>query len=359
MQVQLEDSERTAYARLESEGRAIISNHLRNETLLENYMSVLEIILRLRQVCNSAALVPAARLQLTSSAKGSNAAPVRPEDLARLLGLLAEGASDMCSICLSHFVSPCITRCGHVFCRTCIESVVLRSKAACPLCRSSISVAGLIDAPTEKQQAEAEAEEASAIAAAGGGSSAKIKALIARLLQNRAGPAVGASTSTAVTSGARIKAVVFSQFLGMLSLVQAAMTQAGITFMRIDGSSSAKARASALAAFQSSASGGPEVLLISLKAGGVGMNLTAASQVHLLDPWWNPSVEEQAMDRVHRLGQTSDVKVFRYIALDTIEERMLQLQERKRELASQVLADKRPDAARLARIADVQLLMRL
>ena len=68
------------------------------------------------------------------------------------------------------------------------------------------------------------------------------------------------------------------------------------------------------------------MLLLSLKAGGVGLNLTAASRVHILDPWWNPSVEEQAMDRVHRLGQTKAVTVRRYVARGTVEERMLALQ---------------------------------
>ena len=85
-------------------------------------------------------------------------------------------------------------------------------------------------------------------------------------------------------------------------------------------------RAAAISTFQSPSPTSPRVLLLSLKAGGVGLNLTAASRVHILDPWWNPSVEEQAMDRVHRLGQTKAVTVRRYVARGTVEERMLALQ---------------------------------
>jgi SNF2 family DNA or RNA helicase len=83
---------------------------------------------------------------------------------------------------------------------------------------------------------------------------------------------------------------------------------------------------------------GPPVMLISLKAGGTGLNLTAADHVFLLDPWWNPAVEAQAADRAHRIGQDRPVIVTRLVALDTVEERILALQERKRALADAVLA---------------------
>jgi hypothetical protein len=93
----------------------------------------------------------------------------------------------------------------------------------------------------------------------------------------------------------------------------------------------------------------PDVLFVSLKAGGVGINLTAASSVYMLDPWWNPAIEDQAMDRVHRLGQTRDVSVVRFCARDTIEERLFELQIRKRELAA--AAFKKMSAKSAARCA--------
>ena len=100
-------------------------------------------------------------------------------------------------------------------------------------------------------------------------------------------------------------------------------------------------------------------MLVSLKAGGVGINLTAASRVYMLDPWWNPAVEEQAMDRVHRLGQTRDVEVVRFAARDSIEERMLDLQQRKRDLAKAAFEKKTEAERRAMREADLTLLLGL
>src|SRR6185436_10107370 len=91
------------------------------------------------------------------------------------------------------------------------------------------------------------------------------------------------------------------------------------------------------------------VFLISLKAGGVGINLTEADYVYLVDPWWNPAVEQQAIDRTHRIGQTKNIFAYRLICKDTIEEKMLILQERKRTLAAELVADDNAVLKRLTR----------
>ncbi|MFT4571604.1 MAG: superfamily II DNA or RNA helicase [Hyphomicrobiaceae bacterium] len=130
------------------------------------------------------------------------------------------------------------------------------------------------------------------------------------------------------------KALVFSQWTGLLDRVEPALTARGITFTRLDGST--RDRESVVASFQDDA--GPPVLLISLKAGGTGLNLTAADHVFLLDPWWNPAVEDQAADRAHRIGQERPVMVYRLVAKDTVEERVLDLQDRKRRIAAAALA---------------------
>jgi superfamily II DNA or RNA helicase len=129
------------------------------------------------------------------------------------------------------------------------------------------------------------------------------------------------------------KALVFSQWTGLLDLVQPHLNAAGIPFTRLDGST--RDREGVVAAFQASA--GPPVMLVSLKAGGTGLNLTAADHVFLLDPWWNPAVEEQAADRAHRIGQERPVLVYRLVARNTVEEGLLALQERKRQLAQTAL----------------------
>jgi superfamily II DNA or RNA helicase len=130
------------------------------------------------------------------------------------------------------------------------------------------------------------------------------------------------------------KAIVFSQWTSLLDLVEPHLHAAAIPFARLDGST--RDRGAVVGTFQSEA--GPPVLLASLKAGGTGLNLTAADHVFLLDPWWNPAAEDQAADRAHRIGQERPVIVYRLVARDTVEERILALQEKKRALADVALA---------------------
>jgi len=133
-----------------------------------------------------------------------------------------------------------------------------------------------------------------------------------------------------VSEGRRI--LVFSQFTGFLDLAQAVMTESDIAVLRLDGSTTD--RGGVVRDFQS---GKASVFLLSLKAGGTGLNLTAADTVVFLDPWWNPAVEAQAMDRAHRIGQTKSVFVYRLVARGTVEEKILALQARKAELAASIL----------------------
>ena len=133
------------------------------------------------------------------------------------------------------------------------------------------------------------------------------------------------------------KALVFSQFLGMLALIKGKLTENNIPFDYFDGSTPPHERERAIQNFQNNED--CRVFLISLKAGGVGLNLTAADYVYIVDPWWNPAVEQQAIDRTHRIGQTKNIFAYRMICKDTIEDKILQLQERKRILAKELIAD--------------------
>jgi non-specific serine/threonine protein kinase len=133
------------------------------------------------------------------------------------------------------------------------------------------------------------------------------------------------------------KALVFSQFLGMLALIKQKLTELGVPYEYFDGSTSAVDREKAIQRFQNDST--VRVFLISLKAGGVGLNLTAADYVYIVDPWWNPAVEQQAIDRTHRIGQTKSIFAYRMICKDTIEDKILQLQDRKRSLARDLIAD--------------------
>jgi superfamily II DNA or RNA helicase len=133
------------------------------------------------------------------------------------------------------------------------------------------------------------------------------------------------------------KALVFSQFLGMLALIKAKLEELGVKYEYFDGSTSAPDREKAIQSFQNNEE--VRVFLISLKAGGVGLNLTAADYVYIVDPWWNPAVEQQAIDRTHRIGQTKNIFAYRMICKDTIEDKILQLQEKKRILARELISD--------------------
>jgi superfamily II DNA or RNA helicase len=148
------------------------------------------------------------------------------------------------------------------------------------------------------------------------------------------------------------KSLVFSQWTSLLDLVGPRLRRAGLDFVRLDGST--PDRQAVVDRFQ--ADDGPPVMLLSLKAGGTGLNLTAADNVILLDPWWNPAVEDQAADRAHRIGQDRPVMVHRLVAVDTVEERILALQERKRALAESAVGAGGGAAATLTREDLLELL---
>ena len=129
------------------------------------------------------------------------------------------------------------------------------------------------------------------------------------------------------------KALIFSQWTSLLDRIEPALTRRELAFTRLDGST--RDRGAVVDAFQSET--GPPFLLISLRAGGTGLNLTAADHVFLVDPWWNPAVEDQAADRAHRIGQDHPVMIHRLVARKTVEEGILELQQAKRRLAEAAL----------------------
>ena len=139
------------------------------------------------------------------------------------------------------------------------------------------------------------------------------------------------------------RVLVFSQFVGMLTLLKEKLTAEGIEFCYLDGSTTD--RAAVVERFQTNAA--IPVFLISLKAGGVGLNLTGADTVIHFDPWWNPAVEDQATDRAHRIGQTKVVTSYKLITRDTVEEKILTLQNRKREIIQATIGGEEEFAAAL------------
>jgi hypothetical protein len=128
------------------------------------------------------------------------------------------------------------------------------------------------------------------------------------------------------------RALIFSQFTSFLARIRVVLERRGVSVVQLDGST--RNREEVVERFRS---GEAQVFLISLKAGGSGLTLTEADYVYVMDPWWNPAAEEQAIDRAHRIGQTKKVNVYRLVATDTIEAKVVELQDRKRRLISSVM----------------------
>ena len=148
------------------------------------------------------------------------------------------------------------------------------------------------------------------------------------------------------------KALVFSQFTSLLAIVRNRLDAEKVNYEYLDGAT--QNRQEHVERFQNDPA--CELFLISLKAGGLGLNLTAADYVFLLDPWWNPAVEAQAVDRAHRIGQTRQVFAYRLIAKDTVEEKVLELQKTKRDLADAILGEDNSLIRNLKR-EDIELLL--
>jgi len=148
------------------------------------------------------------------------------------------------------------------------------------------------------------------------------------------------------------KALVFSTFTSMLAIVRKRLDRMGLAYEYLDGQT--RDRKERIDHFQEDPDCG--IFLISLKAGGLGLNLTAADYVFLLDPWWNPAVEMQAIDRAHRVGQTRPVFAYRLICEGTVEEKITELQQQKRELADAILLENRSVLKTLTK-DDLELLL--
>jgi len=195
---------------------------------------------------------------------------------------------------------------------------------------------------------------------AGGGGGQQYIRILAEIMKLRraccnpqlVAPALGLPSSKLAAFGELLdellenhhKALVFSQFVDHLSLIRQELDARGVRYQYLDGSTPMHERQARVNAFQA---GEGDVFLISLRAGGTSLNLTAADYVIHMDPWWNPAVEDQASDRAHRIGQTRPVTIYRLVAKDTIEEKIVDLHKTKRALADSLLEKKVVDTAKL------------
>ncbi|CAM8944151.1 unnamed protein product [Rhodiola kirilowii] len=316
--------------------------------VLHNYASILELLLRLRQCCNHPFLVMSradsqkytdltklSRRFLETNADTPNPDSKLPNQafVEEVVEGIRRGENTECPICLETADDAVLTPCAHRMCRECLLSS-WRSPVTglCPICRQVVKKSELITCPSENKfrvDVNKNWKESS-----------KVSKLLHCL-------------ECIQSSGSKEKTIIFSQWTSFLDLLEIPLKKKGIGFLRFDGSLAQKQRQTVLKEFSESSD--KLVLLMSLKAGGVGLNLTAASNVFLMDPWWNPAVEEQAIMRIHRIGQKRTVHVRRFIVKDTVEERMQQVQARKQRMIAGALTDQE---VRSARIEELKMLFR-
>uniref|UniRef100_A0A8C3JGA8 Helicase like transcription factor n=1 Tax=Calidris pygmaea TaxID=425635 RepID=A0A8C3JGA8_9CHAR len=343
--VTLTEEERQIYQSVKKEGKAAISRFFSEGTVLAHYADVLGVLLRLRQLCCHP------RLCINTSSSSFSADNKTPEELRETLVnkmklVLSSGSDEECAVCLESLTHPVITRCAHVFCKPCIFEVIRSEQpnAKCPLCRNELRVEQLVECPLEEEIDSNNGKKSDQEWI----SSSKINALMHALIELR-------------RDNPTAKCLVVSQFTTFLSLIENPLKESGFAFTRLDGSMAQKKRVEAIQCFQSSQAGSPTVMLLSLKAGGVGLNLTAASRVFLMDPAWNPAAEDQCFDRCHRLGQKHNVVITKFIVKDSVEENMLKIQNKKRKLAAGAFATKKPSAseAKQTKINEIKALIDL
>uniref|UniRef100_A0A7N6A577 Helicase-like transcription factor n=1 Tax=Anabas testudineus TaxID=64144 RepID=A0A7N6A577_ANATE len=336
--VELSQAEREEYELARNEGRNTIGRYVSEGTVLSNYAHVLAILMRLRQLCCHPDLLAKTSTDLATPAE------LRERLIEKLRMVLASGSDEECSVCLESVRLPVITHCAHVYCRPCIAQVISTEKetARCPLCRSEIKTSELVEFPQE------EMGEENGTNSEKWRTSSKVQALMANLLRLR-------------SEDNRIKCLVVSQFTRFLTILETPLREHGFSYVRLDGTMSLKKRTQVIQEFQSSADSSPVIMLLSLKAGGVGLNLTAASHVFLMDPAWNPATEEQCIDRCHRLELIKcflplNIKCF--IVKDSVEENMVKIQKKKQDLLEKAFGSTNTDR-KASRISDIKALMEL
>mmetsp|Transcript_5440 Transcript_5440/g.11830 ORF Transcript_5440/g.11830 Transcript_5440/m.11830 type:complete len:878 (+) Transcript_5440:183-2816(+) len=323
-----------------------------NTKALKNYSVIFEKLLRLRQACCSGLLLTKERrdvalkvwTEMNSKTMGKK---LTAEDGLRLLeqlkGAFSESSLPECGICLMEMEESdgtVLKNCGHVFCRLCIQQVLAKSNKRCPYCRATFEESDIVN----MRQASGAAKEKFGEAPVDDlkfGTPPKIQALLLAIQ--------GMEEDE--------KGVIFSQFTSHLDLIGEAMKESGHLFVRIDGSLSAPKRIAAISSFNSDSPNSPRFILCSLLASGTGINLTRANWCFMMDVWWNEAVESQAMDRIHRISQTRHVHVLRFVMADSIEERIIEVQERKSLQAKGALQKIKGDEKRKALLGDLRGLL--
>eukprot|EP01134_Creolimax_fragrantissima_P003731 CFRG3731T1 len=312
------------YEALYSQSRTKFLTYVQEGVLLNNYAHIFDLLMKMRQAANHPYLVLYGR------------------------GRAAAGdTQDVCGVCQEDAEDAIRAKCKHVFCREDIRmylnsAIDGQEHPQCPVCFVPLSID--LNQPTIstiKSSIVSSKQRQSILNRmdiGGWHSSSKIEALIEQLALLRE------------KDGTTIKTIVFSQYVSFLDIIEWRLLRSGYRCVKLDGRMTPEQRAAVIDAFMTNHT--VTVFLVSLKAGGVALNLTEASRVIMCDPWWNPAVENQAMDRIHRLGQTRPIEVIRLYVENSIESRIIALQEKKRLLFESTIG---MDPASLNRLTEEDL----
>lgn len=339
--IQFADKEKERYDALlkEAQGRLQEYQTASGQEASATYRHLLEVLLRLRQVCNHWQLCPERVSNLMSTLDTTKLVTLTPENRKALQELLqlAVDSQDECAVCLEPLHDPVITPCAHVFGNSCVARVI-ENQHKCPMCRAELKDETVLVQPAHEFGDENEDDDLDLTA-----SSSKLEALISIL-------------SASKDSGN--KTIIFSQWTRFLNVVQARLDQEGYKYCRMDGTMNATLRDQALRQLENDPS--CTIMLASLGVCSVGLNLVAANQIILSDTWWAPAIEDQAVDRVHRLGQKKKTTVFRLVMEGSIEERTLDIQAEKRKLMMVAFGENssKRGADKAARLGDIKKLLR-
>ncbi|RAR06000.1 meiotically up-regulated 71 protein [Stemphylium lycopersici] len=351
--IKLHPHEQEKYDALEAQAKGQLDqykNNIGKKNAGATYRHLLEVLLRMRQLCNHWQLVGQERLDsIMKQLEEEGIVDLTEENkaaLQKMLQLSIESQED-CPICLDVLKEPLITKCAHIFCTACLERVI-ETQHKCPMCRAELEcLASTTVKPAKETSATASLpmtqDQVADKASLEKNTSTKVEALLDILKASAQDPTN--------------KTIIFSQWTSFLDVLEPHLALHGFKYVRVDGSMSAPRRDSALEALDSDPR--TTIMLASLSVCSVGLNLVAANQVILADSWWAPAIEDQAVDRVHRLGQKRETKVFRLVVDGSIEERVLGIQEEKRRLMGLAFAEKDGGKQRKRAGAALSDLMRL
>lgn len=324
-----------------AEAKGLLTKHQSGEASsskekMTTYRHILEILLRLRQCCCHWKLCGDRFTDILAALGSDKVLELTDENVAALQSLLELSieSADECCICMETLHNPVITACKHVFGFDCLEKTI-ELQHRCPMCRSDIKSVDQLVHPAKEFVEDVEIDIDT--------KSSKTEALLQIL--------------RAVHENPESKVVIFSQWTSFLNIIQAQLVEENYGFSRIDGTMPAKQRDAAMMALENDPK--TTILLASLSVASVGLNLVAADTVILVDCWWAPAIEDQAVDRVHRLGQKRPCTVWRLVMEDSIEERVVEIQKEKRMLVSKAFQEKGGKTGGKTRgLADIQRLLR-